>query len=225
MPIYVTIATCIWSEKIIYLLVSCNKQLCRVAIKHDIFCVPTSSLSSPFSWCGMCRDGEQVKGSECTRIVAYYNLPRGKWSFSIKYMLRWRKRAGWWQHRPARATLFTHKKYNKNIELMRVKKHTRTDRHIFRHWLRKDRRWYSTISTFSLTWANRFFLLLWWIIHVTEEKSIVDVTVGAHLMRISFIRKMSSIPLRFVRRIDQIWYFVTCLFVGYIFIIQIFVCF
>ena len=32
-------------------------------------------------------------------------LPRGKWSFPIKYMLRWRKRAGWWQHWPARATL------------------------------------------------------------------------------------------------------------------------
>jgi len=27
--------------------------------------------------------------------IAYYNLPRGKWSSPIKYMLRWRKRADW----------------------------------------------------------------------------------------------------------------------------------
>jgi len=27
------------------------------------------------------------------RLIAYYNLPRGKWSALIKYMLQWRKRA------------------------------------------------------------------------------------------------------------------------------------
>ena len=52
----------------------------------------------------MWSDREYVVIHEKTEQVAYYNLPRGKWSTLIKYTLRWRKWADEWQHLTARAT-------------------------------------------------------------------------------------------------------------------------
>ena len=111
-PHFFVIATWIWSDEIIYLLVSCNKQLFSyIDWVRLVWC--------PYTCCktrrereerGTCKDGKNVMPNEYTRKVAYYNLPRGKWSHLIIFTLRWRKRAGWWQHRPARATLFIKKK-------------------------------------------------------------------------------------------------------------------
>ena len=53
----------------------------------------------------MCWDMRDVERKRLTKKIAYYNLPRGKWSTLIKYMLRWRKWADRWQHWSARATL------------------------------------------------------------------------------------------------------------------------
>ena len=97
--------------------------LCKVLRESHIrgislvlrFCGLTLSLCVSPSVChrgccafcrnGMCRDSRDVVRTTLCLLVAYYNLPRGKWSTLIKYMLRWRKRAVRWQHWTARATL------------------------------------------------------------------------------------------------------------------------
>ncbi len=66
------------------------------------------SLKISFSACSsqseMCNDNVDVADHWHLKEVAYYNFPRGKWSFLIISMLRWWKEVSWWWHRPARAT-------------------------------------------------------------------------------------------------------------------------
>ena len=107
-PHVFVIATCVWSEMIIYLLVSCNKQLFLcLSLALDLFlCLDTSSESEGENErIGCVKTEEGVERKRTSRKVAYYNLPRGKWSSLITHMLRWRKRADRWQHWSARATL------------------------------------------------------------------------------------------------------------------------
>jgi hypothetical protein len=95
-PHVFVIATCIWSKEIIYLLVSCNKQFSSaIPGARHLPCLYTSYIFFSFCTFVMCKDKTDVGPSEPTRKIAYYNLPRGKWSLLIKYTLRWRKRAGW----------------------------------------------------------------------------------------------------------------------------------
>jgi len=106
-PHVFVIATCIWLEWIIYLLVSWNKQLYwRVCQTRHLFRFYTYRIDSNErkkecvrTWESMCTIGEWKQ-------LLITTLPRGKWCILIIYMLRWRKCASWWQHWLARATSF-----------------------------------------------------------------------------------------------------------------------
>ena len=91
------IATCIWSELIIYLLIRCNKQsflwMCgawHLVCSYSYYARKIECKNE------MCKNGKNIVFYILPGKIAYYNLPRGKWSTLIKYMLRWRKRADWW---------------------------------------------------------------------------------------------------------------------------------
>ena len=106
-PHVFVIATCIWSELIIYLLVSCNKQLSSlVCCARHLHCLYTfHSFAYRDKRTQQARTSERHITYTAQRTLLITTLPRGKWSTLIEYTLRWRKRVVWWQHRTARATL------------------------------------------------------------------------------------------------------------------------
>ncbi len=98
-PHVFVIATCIWSELIIYVLVSCNKQLySTIQRPQHLPSLYEKRRCQSKRRSRMCKDKADVVLLTFNRIFAYYNLPRGKWSTLINILLRWRKCAGGWRH-------------------------------------------------------------------------------------------------------------------------------
>jgi len=84
-PHVFVIATSVWSVSIKYLLVNCNKQLWTSTFTDDsLHSFDTLLFSTLYVWNGMCKDKLDVVFCTLYNQVAYYNLPRGKWSALIE---------------------------------------------------------------------------------------------------------------------------------------------